>query len=65
MWQAIFSTVNVLAVIGWVVLAALPRTPLARAVVLYLGVGLLCLIYTAGLVSIITGMASNVIGEFG
>ena len=30
---------------GWVILAVVPRKPLALSAVLYLGVGLLCLIY--------------------
>lgn len=57
MWEAIFSAVNLLAVAAWFILILLPRKPLAMTVVLYLGVGLLCLVYAAGLISIVTGIA--------
>lgn len=46
MWPALFSFTNLLAVAGWIVLVFLPRKPLAHSAVLYLGVALLCLIYT-------------------
>jgi Domain of unknown function (DUF4281) len=46
MWTALFSCTNILAMGAWLVLAFLPRKPLAHSVVLYLGVALLCLIYT-------------------
>lgn len=45
MWPLLFSLTNILAMAGWVVLAFLPRGPLAGSAVLYLGVALLCLIY--------------------
>lgn len=45
MWDGLFGLVNALAIGGWVVLAFLPRKPLAHSAVLFLGVGLLCLIY--------------------
>ena len=45
MWTALFSLTNGIAMIGWVLLAALPRRPLVTTSVLYLGVALLCLIY--------------------
>ncbi|MBN8502075.1 MAG: DUF4281 domain-containing protein [Sphingomonadales bacterium] len=47
MWPALFAVTNVLALAGWLILLFLPRRPLPHSVVLYLGVGLLCLIYTA------------------
>lgn len=59
MWQAIFSAVNIIALIGWVILIFLPRRPLPLTAVLYLGVGLLCLIYSAGLISLVTGLAGG------
>lgn len=48
MWQSLFGLTNLIAVIGWAILLLAPRRPLLLTVVLYLGVGLLCLIY-AGL----------------
>ena len=45
MWTSLFSLTNAIAMIGWVLLAALPRKPLVTTSVLYLGAGLLCLIY--------------------
>ncbi|WP_284124765.1 ABA4-like family protein [Parerythrobacter aestuarii] len=49
MWASIFSFVNLLALIGWAILVLLPRKELLLSVVLYLGVGILCLVYAAGL----------------
>lgn len=46
MWPLLFSLTNALAVAGWIVLAFLPRKPLALSAVMYLGVALLCLTYT-------------------
>lgn len=48
MWQSLFGITNLVAVIGWAILLFAPRRPFLLTVVLYLGVGLLCLIY-AGL----------------
>lgn len=45
MWAALFSFTNILAMLGWVLLIFLPRKPLTHSAVLYLGAGLLCLIY--------------------
>ncbi len=55
MWQTVFSAVNLIAIAGWIVLIFLPRRPLPLTAVLYLGVGLLCLVYSAGLVAIVSG----------
>ncbi|MES2902572.1 MAG: ABA4-like family protein [Pseudomonadota bacterium] len=44
-WDQMFSLTNAVAMIGWLILAVLPRRPLALSAVLYLGVGLLCLAY--------------------
>jgi hypothetical protein len=46
MWNTVFIAVSAIALAGWFVLILLPRGPLAHSAVLYLGVGLLCLIYT-------------------
>lgn len=57
MWQAIFGAVNLIAIVAWIILIFLPRRPLPMTTVLYLGVGLLCLIYTVGLIGLISGIA--------
>ncbi|WP_095012880.1 ABA4-like family protein [Tsuneonella mangrovi] len=54
MWQAMFSVTNALALAMWVVLVALPRRPFPLALVLYGGVALLCLAYTAGLALVVS-----------
>lgn len=59
MWPTIFSAVNIIALIGWIILIFLPRRPLPLTAVLYLGVGLLCLVYSAGLISLLTGLADE------
>ena len=58
-WNAMFSMVNLLAMIAWVALILLPRWPTLLAAVLYLGVGLLCLIYAAGLIGVLSGLIPN------
>ncbi|RXZ66358.1 ABA4-like family protein [Pelagerythrobacter rhizovicinus] len=55
MWPAIFGATNVVALAGWIILLALPRRPFALAGVLYLGIGLLSLIYAVLLVLLATG----------
>ncbi|GIX18812.1 ABA4-like family protein [Erythrobacter cryptus] len=55
-WNAWFSMVNLLALIAWVALIALPRWPALLSAILYLGVGLLCLIYAVGLVGVLSGL---------
>lgn len=45
MWPVLFSLINILALLGWVLLIFFPRKPLTHSAVLYLGVALLCLIY--------------------
>ncbi|MGN3975468.1 ABA4-like family protein [Tsuneonella sp. SYSU-LHT278] len=50
MWQAMFGAANLVALIAWAALIALPRRPVPLALILYGGVGLLCLAYSAGLI---------------
>ncbi len=57
MWPAIFGATNLIALAAWAVLLLLPRRPLAMASVLYLGVALLCLVYTVLLVLLVAGVA--------
>ena len=59
-WEAIFGAVNLLAMIAWAALILAPRAPALLAAVLYLGVGLLCLVYAAGLVSLVGGLVDPV-----
>jgi D-alanyl-lipoteichoic acid acyltransferase DltB (MBOAT superfamily) len=47
MWSALFTATNLIALIGWVMLVALPRKPLTHSAILYMCVGLLCMIYLA------------------
>lgn len=58
-WNAWFSMVNLIALIAWVALIALPRWPALLSGVLYLGVGLLCLIYAGGLIGVVSGLIPN------
>lgn len=55
-WNAWFSMVNLLALIAWAALILLPRWPALLSGVLYLGVGLLCLIYAGGLIGVLSGL---------
>lgn len=58
-WAFAFSAVNTLALAGWVLLILLPRWPALLSAVLYLGVGLLCLVYATGLVGVVSGLIPN------
>lgn len=58
-WGAWFSMVNLLALIAWAALILLPRWPALLSGVLYLGVGLLCLIYAGGLIGVLSGLIPN------
>lgn len=58
-WDAVFGAVNLLALLGWAALIALPRWPALLAAVLYLGVGLLCLVYATGLIGVVSGLIPN------
>lgn len=55
MWQAIFGATNLVALAAWAILLFLPRRPFAMASVLYLGIALLCLVYSVLLVLLATG----------
>jgi hypothetical protein len=58
-WSLLFNAVNLLALIAWAALIVLPRWPALLSGVLYLGVGLLCLVYAAGLVAVVSGLIPN------
>ncbi|HQV04027.1 MULTISPECIES: ABA4-like family protein [unclassified Novosphingobium] len=55
MWDSLFSFTNGLAMVAWVLLLVFPRKPLTHSAILYLGVGLLCLIYTVCFALFVTG----------
>ncbi|GAA4052730.1 ABA4-like family protein [Parerythrobacter jejuensis] len=55
MWDTIFASVNLLAMAAWAILILAPRKELLLTVVLYLGVGILCLVYSVGLISVLVG----------
>ena len=55
-WAALFTFTNVVAFAGWAMLALLPRGPKVMALVLYMGVGLLCLTYAAIILGVHTGL---------
>jgi hypothetical protein len=56
-WSAIFILTNVIACTGWLALAVLPRRPAVHSLILYAGVGILCLVYAAMFVGLFGGMA--------
>lgn len=58
-WAFVFGAVNLVALIGWTALILLPRWPALLAAVLYLGIGLLCLVYAAGLIGVVSGLLPN------
>ncbi|MDG6078732.1 DUF4281 domain-containing protein [Erythrobacter litoralis] len=56
MWDTVFNIANLLALAMWAILILLPRKPFAMALVLYCGVGLLCLTYVVLLVGLVSGV---------
>ena len=44
-WDAFFGLTNMIALVAWILLILGPRGPTAAAIILYVGVGLLCLAY--------------------
>ena len=54
-WGFVFSAVNMFALVAWAGLILLPRWPALLAALLYLGVGLLCLVYASILVGLLSG----------
>ena len=55
-WDAAFVLVNLIAFGGWAALVLLPRLTSVSTLVLYLGVGLLCVAYTVTFVSVFGGL---------
>lgn len=58
-WLFVFNTVNLIALVAWAALIVLPRWPAVLAGVLYLGVGLLCLIYAVTMIGVVSGSIPN------
>lgn len=58
-WSHVFGAVNLLALIAWIALILFPRWPALLSALTYLGVGLLCLIYTGALVGVVSGLLPN------
>ena len=56
-WAALFGLTNLVAVAGWLALLALPRRPAVHSLILFAGVGLLCLAYAATIVALVLGGA--------
>ena len=59
-WAALFTLTNVVAFAAWALLVFGPRGPRTGAIILYFGVGLLCLAYTAMFVGLFGGPADPV-----
>ena len=51
-WEGVFTATNVVAMAGWLLIAIGPRGPKTLAIVLYLGVGLLCFAYATMVVGL-------------
>ena len=62
-WEAIFGAANLLAMICWAGLILMPRWPALLSALMYLGVGLLCLVYTVAIISVVGGFVDPVGGE--
>lgn len=55
-WSLVFNAANLLAMAAWLALIVLPRWPALLSAVMYLGVGLLCLVYAVCLIGVLTGL---------
>ncbi|MEL7188790.1 MAG: ABA4-like family protein [Pseudomonadota bacterium] len=55
-WATLFGAINLAAMIAWIGLVFLPRWPALLSAILYVGVGLLCLVYAVCLIGILTGL---------
>lgn len=64
-WETLFTIANGWAMLGWLALALAPRKPQVLALILYLGVFLLCLAYAILLVMLMGGWADAGAGAGG
>jgi hypothetical protein len=55
-WKLLFNIVNLLALVSWGALILLPRWPALLSGILYIGIGLLCLIYGVCLIGLVSGL---------
>ena len=55
MWETLFSLTNGWAMVGWVILALLPRKPFLLTFVFYHVIAMLCLAYAIMLGGLVTG----------
>ncbi|WP_100260790.1 ABA4-like family protein [Qipengyuania seohaensis] len=62
MWDTAFGIANALALLMWVALVFLPRSPALLSAILYLGVGLLSAAYAVFLIAVVTGVFPGVEG---
>ena len=56
-WSSVFTLTNIVALMGWAIIAALPRSKTVYSVVMYACVGLHCLAYAAMFVGLFGGLA--------
>lgn len=56
MWDTVFGVASLVSMAGFGALILLPRKPVLLALVLYAGIGLLCLTYAVGLIGILSGL---------
>ena len=61
-WDTIFGVMNILAMIAWVALIFLPRKPIVLSILLYAGVLMMCFVYTAAMLAVVTGLVDPVGG---
>lgn len=59
MWDALFSFTNIWALIGWGMLAFLPRKPFVTSFVMYGVVALLCLTYLLMFAALLSGSVDS------
>jgi hypothetical protein len=60
MWETLFSITNLWALVGWAMLALLPRRPFVTSLVMYAVVGMLCLAYLAMFAGLLSGSVDPV-----
>jgi len=59
-WDMIFGGANLLSILFWIVLIALPRTALTQTIVMYVGVGLLSFAYALLMALVVGGIVDPV-----
>lgn len=59
-WDQVFAVTNVIALGGWLALAALPRREVVMNAVLFAAIALLCLVYLVLFVALIGNLADPV-----